>query len=469
SCRWVFRAKHDEDGKVERYKARFVAKGCSQKYGVDYTETFAPVVRFESVRALLSVGVQLGMKFHQMDVETAFLNGHLDEDIYMKQPEGFEEKGKENYVCHLKQSLYGLKQSPRMWNEVLDKQLVTMNFVKSEADSCIYSAVIEGEFILVAVFVDDIILGCRDEGILKKVKQQFSERFAVKDMGRLHYFLGIRIQQMENRSIWIGQDKYAENKLREFGFSDTKMSSTPMEVNTKIYIGNENSKIFDQQKYQSAIGSLLYLASATRPDLAFAVSKLAQFNSSPTTDHWGMIRKVFSYLRKTKNLGLLYSPSSPHNLIGYSDSDFAGDVNDRRSTSGFVFIRSGAAVSWRSRKQQVVTLSTAEAEYVALSSAVQEVVWLREILGSINQPQKSPTVIMEDNKAAIKIATNPVFHGRTKHIETKYHFTRDQLANGSISIQYCPTKEMLADALTKPLPKYQFEFIQKKLGLSERP
>jgi len=382
----------------------------------------------------------------------------------MRQPEGFVKKGEEKLVCRLIRSLYGLKQSPRMWNQVLHEALVSLGFKQLDSDPCIYTGIYDGEEMMIAVYVDDKILACRNEVSIQKLKKQIGQRFAIKDLGRLHYFLGVRINQLDDGSVWMGQETYVENLLTKYGLSDSKTYGTPMEVNSKPEEDEESAKSFDQHQYLSAIGSLLYLTSATRPDIAYAVNKMAQFSANPTTVHWAKVKRIIEYLKGTKNLGLHFTKKNLE-LIGYSDADFAGDIVDRKSTSGFVFTRGGAAISWMSRKQSMVALSTTESEYVAMSAAVSEVKWLQNLLESMTGNNNKPTTMFEDNKSAIFLTKNPVLHRRSKHIEVKYHNTRDEQEKGTINVVYCPTEVMVADVLTKPLPKPRFEKLRLGLGL----
>ena len=409
--KWVFKVKFDADRSVERYKARLVAQGYSQKPGLDYDKTFSPVVRFESLRTVIALALQNDLKLHQMDVTTAFLNGELEEDVYMCQPEGFVAPGREKLVCKLKRSIYGLKQSPRCWNSILDSHLKGMGFVQTSSDPCLYVNT-EGEFFVIAVYVDDIVLAGRDEKRLSQVKEAIGSKFEVKDMGALHYFLGVRIiQDQTNGKNWIGQQAYTEGLLQRFGMENAKPVSTPVDVGTKLVKAIEETDLVDQRLYQSAVGSLLYLSTGTRPDITFAVSNVAKFCAEPSNAHWTAVKRIFRYLKGTSNLGLLYRKNSPGRCTGYSDSDWAGDIEDRRSTSGYVFLINGADVSWRSKKQSCVALSTAEA---ALASAAQEAMWIRQLTQDLKDGSDRATVIYEDNQAVISMAQNPHFHGRAK-------------------------------------------------------
>ena len=369
--------------------------------------------------------MQHGLKLHQVDVATAFLNGKLEEDVYMRQPEGFVTKGQEHLVCKLKKSIYGLKQSPRCWNITLDDQLKDMGFIQSTSDPCVYKNS-GGETFLIGVYVDDIILAGKNDKIIDEVKKALGAKFNIKDMGKLHYFLGMNIQQDEKTgNVWIGQPAYVESILKKFGMNNSKLVSTPIDPNTKLTKITDDEQSIDQQLYQSAIGSLLYLSGGTRPDITFSVSNLAKFSAKPSKHHWIAIKRVMRYLKGTIDFGILYTKQKSQNFVAYSDADWAGDLDDRKSTSGYLFQICGGAVSWRSKKQSSVALSTAEAEYIALASTAQEAVWLRQLTTELGSGSTEATTIYEDNQAAISMSKNPQYHGRAKHISIKYHFIRE--------------------------------------------
>ena len=463
--KWVFRTKKDANGAVERYKARLVAQGCSQKYGQDYDETFSPVVRFESIRIVIALAVQFGLKLHQMDVTTAFLNGELKEDIYMKQPEGYAAKRKEHLVCKLKKSIYGLKQNPRCWNFTLDGCLKKMGFVQATDDPCLYVA-LEGEIFLIAVYVDDILLAGKDDERMAAVKQAFSQEFQVKDMGELHHFLGMKVvQDQETGNVWIGQKSYLESILRSFGMENCKAIHTPVDASAKLMKAVDNDTDVDQKLYQSAVGSLLYLSLATRPDITFAVNNVAKFCAKPGKQHWTAVKRIFCYLKGTQHYGLLYKKGNSDNCSGFSNADWSGNFDDRKSTSGYVFQIGKTAISWRSKKKTCVALSTAKAEYVALSSTVQESLWLQQLLADLSKEPTKSMVIYEDNQSAIIMAKDPQFHGRSKHIDIKYHFIREQVTKRSLKLKYCKSADMVADIMTKGLTGERFEKLRKVTGL----
>ena len=467
--KWVYKVKTGAHGSVERYKARLVAQGYTQKFGTDYDETFCPVVRMESLRALLALSVQFGLQLHQVDVTTAFLNGELEEEVYMQQPKGFVGKGEEHLVCKLKKSIYGLKQSPRCWNTALDKQLKEMGFVQSTSDPCIYIDA-GGDIFFIGVYVDDIILASRTLERVTEVKEALSQKFDIKDMGKLHFFLGMQVMQdKKTGDTWVGQPAYTENLLAKCGMQDSKPVSTPADPSQKLVKATDGEESVNQQQFQSIIGCLMYLSVSTRPDITYSISTLAKFTSNPNQQHWTALKRVLRYLKGTVNYGLMYSSKTSKECVGYSDADWAGDLDDRKSTSGYLFQISGGAVTWRSKKQSCVALSTAEAEYMALSSAAQEAVWLRQLTTELGSPPKTTTTIFEDNQSAICMTKNPQFHGRAKHIAIKYHFIREQVGNGTIKLKYCPTNEMLADMFTKGLSREQFGKLRSQAGIVELP
>ena len=454
---------------MERYKARLVAQGFSQKFGTDYDETFCPVVRMESLRTLIALAIQNGLKLHQIDVTTAFLNGELKEEVFMKQPEGFIVKGQEHLVCRLKRSIYGLKQSPRCWNSALDSQLKKMGFIQADSDPCIYRASV-GETFFIGVYVDDIVLAAKGEKRLNEVKKSLAEHFDIKDMGRLHYFLGMKvIQNEESNEIWIGQPAYTQNLFQKFGMENAKAVKTPVDMSVKLVKAIESEDSVDQQLYQSAVGGLLYLSIGTRPDIAYAVSNVAKFSSHPTNKHWIAVKRIMRYLKGTSDLSLLYTKEGSYKCIGYSDSDWGGDLDDRKSTSGYLFQIGGGPVSWRSKKQSSVALSTAEAEYMALASAGQEAVWMRLLTAELCGNSMKELTIFEDNQSAIQMSKNPKFHGRAKHIGIKFHFIRELVSDGAVKLQYCLTEEMIADMLTKGLSPDRFTKLRHMAGVRSMP
>eukprot|EP00731_Ephydatia_muelleri_P005270 Em0002g1446a len=444
--------------------------GFTQNHGIDYDETFSPVVRFTSVRTLLAFAVQNGMMVHQMDVVTAFLNGTLEEEIYMEQPPGYIKKGEEYLVCKLKKSIYGLKQSSRCWNKVFNEYMTSLSYEQCAADPCVLVRTEGTETTIIAVYVDDLIIIAKNPETMERIKGSLTERFKMKDLGKLHYCLGINTEYDENkRCLWMHQRPYIQSLLERYQLSEAKSSCTPADINVKLVKDDGAAKLADSVCYQSMVGSLLYAAIATRPDIAQAVGAVSKFNSCPTETHLTGVKRILRYLKGTINLGLNFEKTADSSIIGFSDADWAGDLDNRHSTSGNLFVMSGGTISWLSKKQPVVALSTTEAEYVALGAATQEVVWLRRLLSDIKASPKMPTIISEDNQGTIAIARNPVYHARTKHIDIKYHYVREALMDGVIDLVYCPTQQMTADILTKPLSRDQFETLRHEMGLKDIP
>ena len=391
-CKWVFKLKHSCDDTVERFKARLVAKGYTQKYGIDYDETFSPVVRFSSIRCLLAFAVQNDLLIHQMDVETAFLNGKLDEEIYMQQPEGYVKPGEEHLVCKLEKSLYGLKQSSRCWNKVFQECIEKIGFIQASADPCVFTR--NDALTIIGVHFDDLMILARNITQMRSVKDSLKLQFKMKDMGELHYYVGVCIvQDVKNKQVFLHQGHYVEKMVEKFAQTEAKPVSTPADLNVKLQKEDGFSKPVDVTSYQSIVGSLLYTAIETRPDIAQAVGVVSKFCANPTQNHLTATKRTLRYLKATAYLRLSYKKCANGNLIGYSDADWAGDMDDRHSTSRNVFFLAYGAVSWLSKRQATVALSKTEAEYVALSKATQEAIWLRRLLADIGEPPEGPTEI----------------------------------------------------------------------------
>ena len=470
--KWVLKVKRKANGEIDRYKARLVAQGYSQTYGIDYEEVFSPVARYSSIRTLLALANAHDLEIHQMDVTTAFLNGTLEHDIYMKQPEGFVDPEHPNHVCKLKRSIYGLKQSARCWNQTLDVFLLKNGYRKSNADSCIYVKSVKREngfisFVILAVYVDDIIPVSNDPEMLALEKQSLSKEFQMVDQGELQFILGMSVKRdRKKKTLFISQEKYLENTLNRFGMKDCKPVSTPLETGKTFHKRTTDEEPFDKETYQQAVGCLTYVSTATRPDIAAAVGLLSQYMADPSNDHWLGIKRLLRYIKGTLMYGLKFvAHENDDDLLGYADANWAGDVDTRRSTSGYIFKIADGVVSWRSKKQSTVAKSTTEAEYVALSQATQEAIWLRRLLSDLGCKADGPTLIKEDNQGAIEIARNPKFHNRTKHIDMTFHFIREKIASKDIKVEYCSTDDMIADIMTKALPKDRFEKLRSLLNV----
>ena len=389
----------------------------------------------------------------------------------MEQPEGFIDPKHPDYVCKLNRSLYGLKQSARCWYNTLDTYLKENDYRQSGADSCIYIKTEKSsdghiKFVILPVFVDDFIPVSNDVEMLNREKAALCERFAMEDMGAVREVLGLAVaRDRVNKILTISQPDFLENILVRFGMENCKPVATPMEAGSHYRKFEEGDKACDKQRYQQAIGCLTYATTSTRPDISAAVNNLSQYMACPSEQHWSGIKRIMRYLKGTLNYGLRFSGNDGADLFGYSDSDWAGDLDTRRSTSGYVFKIGDATINWSSKRQQTVARSSTEAEYVALSAAAQESIWLRRLLNDVGYGCEKPTTIYEDNNGAIDLSKNPKFHNRTKHIDVAYHFARERVISNELSVSYCPTEEMVADTMTKGLGRILFEKFRDMLGV----
>ena len=401
-----------------------------------------------------------------MDVDTAFLNAPLEEDIYIKPPAGFNLPAGSNCFKLLK-ALYGLKQSPRAWNIHLNGQLEKMGFNRLISDACIYIKKYTNLLCIVAIYVDDIVIAGSNMDIINEVKNNFKGNYQMKDLGPISNLLGCRIKQdLVLNTISMDQSFYAKNILKTFfpdGLSTTEspMSSTTILSTVDCPKTEEEKEAMVKFPYRQAIGSLLWLAGGTRPDLSYAVAQVARFSSNPGIVHWKAIVKIFRYLQGTINLGIKYTlpvTTESNTLIikGYCDSDHGRCTDTRRSITGFLYMMSSGPISWQSRQQVSVALSSMEAEYMALSGATQEAIWLRMILKDFNTNINESILIYEDNQACIDYSNNPTSYKRTKHIDQKYHFVKEQVILKSINIVKISTEDNIADVLTKPLEVTRF-------------
>ena len=465
-CRWVYKTKRGIDGSITRHKARLVARGYSQTEGIDYDEVFAPVAHSSTIRTLLSFANSNDLEIHQLDVKTAFLHGVLDCDLYMEQPEGYVDEEHPNYVCKLNKCLYGLKQSAKCWNELLDKHFIETGYTKADADGCLYIKVDNGSFVIMGVYVDDFIPVSNDLELLKIEKAALAEKFEVVDNGEIEYFLKMVIKRDRlNRTLTISQPNYIETILTKFGMSECKPVATPMDANAIFNKLSDGDERFDRTTYQQAIGCLTYLATHTRPDISASVGILSKFMADPGPAHWIGVKRILRYLQGTCSYGLVFVGGEKDSLLGFSDSDWAGDPVTRRSMSGYIFQLGQSTISWCSKRQRTVAKSSTEAEYVALSIATQEVIWLRRLLSDLLVDMNTATKLLEDNKGAIDLSKNPKNHGRTKHIDVSYHFIRERILTKEIEVNYVPSSENLADVMTKPLPRVPFEKFRDELGV----
>ncbi|KAK1424826.1 hypothetical protein QVD17_20164 [Tagetes erecta] len=475
-CKWVYKLKDDQHGALTRYKARLVAKGFKQQPGIDYHETFSPVIKSTTIRVVLSLAVAQKWQLRQLDVQNAFLHGDLNETLYLEQPPGFVDPEKPDHVCLLHKALYGLKQAPRAWFHRLSTALQKLGFVGSKTDPSLFVYSSNGTLLYMLVYVDDIILTGNNSQAINHVVQQLSTTFALKDMGSLSYFLGIEITSQGN-DVVLSQRKYINDLLERANLTKAKPVSTPITTSAKLALGD--SALFDDPvKYRQMVGALQYVT-LSRPDITFAVNKVCQFMHSPTINHWSAVKRILRYLRGTSNYGLQIKHDSSINLHAYtdaefqslsafSDADWAGCPDDRRSTGGYAIYLGSNLVSWSARKQKTVSRSSTEAEYKALADTVAELTWLQTLLKELRVHTKS-TTLWCDNLGATYLSANPVFHARTKHVEVDFHFVREKVAQRELSVQFISTKDQIADVFTKPLASQRFLNLRSKLKVAPRP
>ncbi|KAI9185245.1 hypothetical protein LWI28_005591 [Acer negundo] len=462
-CRWVFKTKHRSDGSVERYKARLVAKGFTQLEGIDYQDTFSPTAKIISVRCLLALAAASGWTIHQMDVHNAFLHGDLAEEIYMSPPPGLRRQGEDNLVYRLHKSLYGLKQASRQWFAKFSEAICSAGYEQSRADYSLFTRKQGKSFTALLIYVDDILITGNDPVSIAATKKFLHSHFHLKDLGNLKYFLGIEVSNSKN-GIFISQRKYALEIIEDTGLLGAAPINTPMERGLKL--SDKSDFLKDPSQYRRLVGILIYLT-VSRPDITYAVHVLSRFMHQPRKLHMEAALRVVRYLKGAPGKGMFFSSNSDFKLRAYCDSDWAGCPLTRRSTTGYCVFLGPSLISWRSKRQKTVSLSSAEAEYRAMTGACCELTWLRCLLKDLELSHREPALLYCDNKAALHIAANPAFHERTRHIEMDCHYIRDKIQDGSVTTRFVNSAHQLADVLTKPLGKEFFVPMVHKLGVQD--
>lgn len=470
--KWVYKVKRDGQGNFERFKARVVAKGFKQQEGIDYDEIFAPVTKYSTFRVIMSLAAAEDLHIEQLDIKTAFLQGELAERVYVQQPEGFEEGGKD-MCCLLNKAIYGLKQAPRVWYDRLHKELISMGFTVSEADPGLYTYADKTVTHYLLVYVDDILLVSPDKTFNQKTKRRLMEAFDARDLGEAVTYLGINIiRDRGSRSITIVQQRMTDDIITKFDLVNAKTVTIPM--SNAVKLSKEEGAPLDKSRfpYSQLTGSLMYLSICSRPDISYSVGVLARYMANPTTVHGQAAKSVGRYLKGTANHGITYGGFPPitsntgsalTELIGYCDADYAGDIDTRRSTTGYVFMLNGGAISWQSKLQPTVAVSTAEAEYMAAAAAVKEGLWLKKLLVDLGRP--CSIKILADNQSAIKLLRNPISSLRSKHIDITHHFARERVMRGEVSFRYISTTDQVADILTKALPSSKHHQCKEDMGV----
>ncbi|KAJ9553643.1 hypothetical protein OSB04_017688 [Centaurea solstitialis] len=472
--KWVFKKKTDMDGNVHTFKARLVAKGFTQTHGIDYDETFSPVAMLKSIRILMAISAYFNYEIWQMDVKTAFLNGKLTEDVYMEQPEGFEDPKNPNKVCKLLKSIYGLKQASRSWNLHFDERIKEFGFAKSEFEPCVYTKFSGSIVTFLVLYVDDILLIGNDVPTLQSVKSWLSKCFQMKDLGEAAYILGIKIyRNRSKRLIGLSQSTYIDKVLKRFRMDESKKGFIPMQhgivlSKTQCPVSSQDQDRMKSVPYASAIGSIMYSMLCTRPDVAYSVSVTSRYQQNPGEPHWVAVKNILKYLRRTKDMFLVFGGSEDEiSFTGYSDASFQTDRDDFRSQSGYVFTLNGGAISWKSSKQDTIADSTTEAEYIAASDAAKEAVWLRNFLSDLRvvASVSRPIDIFCDNSGAVAQAKEPREHHKSRHVLRKYHLIREIIGRGDVRICKIPTEDNVADPLTKPLARVKHEAHANSIGM----
>ena len=480
--KWVFRIKRDSQGVITRYKARLCACGYSQLANIDYKDIYSPVVRSESFRMLLCLIASRNMEAHQMDVTTAFLNGQIEEDIYMRQPPGYESKACPNKVCKILQNLYGLKQAPRIWHQTIDPFLKSLGFTALNADPCLYFKYDENKLSLISLYVDDLAIASDSIEILNKIKQALSNRFKMTDEGELEYILGMKVTRKRSfNEMFLSSHQKTLDILKDFNMTNSLPVSTPMDhltISTKDspVVGSTEWLEMQNVPYRQCIGRLTHLMRTTRPDLAFSVSVVSRFLHNPGMKHWNAVKRILRYLNTTREYSLrlatknlLTTVSAKDNqihLVGNTDADWGGNVDTCKSTSGYSFFVGEGIISWGSKAQPQTATSSTHAEYIAAYHATAECLWLRNMLLEFQMIDASQATVLKcDNEAAIKIANYHMVTPRSKHFDPKFHFVREQVAEGNIALTFIPGKDNVADIFTKPLSKVKFSNFRAQLGL----
>ncbi|KAI3644889.1 hypothetical protein MP228_011053 [Amoeboaphelidium protococcarum] len=469
-CRWVFTKKKTAAGDY-KFKARLVAKGYSQVSGVDYQETYAPTARTNSLRIMLSKCASLDYEIEQVDAVQAFVVPELKEEIYMEVPEGGLLDCGDDVKLQLLKTLYGLKQAAAEWYNHLMQCLAQLGFVPTEADHCLFYR--KEDDALILAHVDDMLLGIKGIDQAQKLKKDIASMIEITDLGPASYFLGLHIERdRQAKTILLHQHRFIAELLKDYQMSLVKPAPTPMDSTVSLSLQDcpqtkEEQELMQDIPYQQVVGALLYTACATRPDISAAVGKVCKFSSNPGQKHWTAVKRICKYLKGTSKLGIQLGGEHGTVIQGWSDADWAGDIDGRKSTGGYLFKLANSPVSWQSKLQNIVALSSCESEYIALSNSAQEAIWLRRLLQEIGWTQDAATLIHEDNQGAIAVINGNKTHSRTKHIDVRHHFIRTCVRDGHLRVVYCPTDLMLADILTKPLPTQKFLALRDMMGMSE--
>lgn len=458
--RWVYTLKRDEQGRIVRFKARLVAQGFHQVKGISYDEVFSPVINFALVRLFFSILVNLlGWRHMQLDVKNAYLYAPLKEEIFIRQPQGYVDPDRPQHICKLKKALYGLKQSGREWFFTISETLKKMNFKPFQNCNGVFH---QGKDILILLYVDDIVVLGKTTDLIHNTIRDLSKHFDIKILGPTKQLLGVNFTE-DNGQLMLDQSKYISQIYNKFKIFNPPHSSLPMSKGQVLSKGQSPStederKEMDQFPYRSLIGCLAYLAGKTRPDIAWAVNRLSQFQENPGRLHWNLLLRVLGYVWDTRKYQLnLSNITGTLEIVAYSDADYAANLDDRTSCSGQLILVGGAPVDWRTIKQRCVALSTMESEFLALTETSKQLVWIKNIIAECASASLfnfvDKVVLLSDNQSAIAFASSPIENNRTKHVAVRHFFVRDLIYQEIFKLKFVQSKNNLADPFTKPQTK----------------
>ncbi|XP_076906863.1 uncharacterized protein LOC143563131 [Bidens hawaiensis] len=451
------------DGSLERYKARLVCDGRKQQTDIDCGETFSPVVKPSTIRLILFLALSKSWPIHQLDVTNAFLHGNLEETVYMHQPVGFRHKDFPDHVCRLRKSLYGLKQAPRAWHQRFTDFVTTQGFQQCKSDNSLFTYHHGSETAYLLIYVDDIILTTSTNALRIRLIDTLSGEFAMKDLGPLSYFLGVQVTRTGNK-MFLSQQAYVKDIIHRAAMDSCKPVATPVDTQSKLS-ADAGPPHEDPVSFRSLAGALQYLT-FTRPDISYAVQQICMHMHDPRQDHWNALKRIIRYLQGTIDHGLHLGPVPNLSLVAYTDADWAGCPDTRRSTSGYCVYLGDNLISWSSKCQSTISRSSAEAEYRGVANVVADICWLRNLLLELRHPLPRATLVYCDNVSAIYLSGNPVQHQRTKHIELDIHFVRELVQRGHIRVLHVPSRHQIADIFTKGLPRVLFDDFRSSLNIS---
>nr|GEW78634.1 ribonuclease H-like domain, reverse transcriptase, RNA-dependent DNA polymerase [Tanacetum cinerariifolium] len=460
----VFKTKKDANGNIIKHKARLVAKGYIQEHSIDFEEVFAPVARMETIRLLLAIAANNKWEVHHLNVKSAFLHGELKEEVYVTQPEGFIKREDNGKVYRLIKALYGLRQASHAWNIKLDNTLKSLDFKKRALEQAIYTKTSKESILLVGVYVDDLIITGTPKKEIDKFKAQMEEKFEMSDLVLLAYYLGIEVTQTGS-DISIKQSAYANKILKEVGMIDCNETLIPMDLRKRLTKNNEGTLV-NSTEYRSLIGCLTYLLH-TRPDLSYSVGLLSRFMQEPNEQHMKAIRQILRYVKGTKDYGITYKHNGGNKIQGFSDSSYGVNTQEGKGTTGIIFYYGESPISWSTQKQATVALSSCESEFIAATPASTQALWLKRLSSKLTHSKEENVTIMVDNKSPIALMKNSVFHGKSKHIDTKYHFIRVCVEREDIQVEFVSGEYQKADIFTKALPKIKFLTMRQLIGLKD--